>query len=449
MSVVQAKTAYGSTRRGTPTIKKMRVVPVAGYDSMLLTLNGAHSPFFTRNLILLTDSDDRTGAGEICGGDDLTRLLEGYIPLVEGREIGDYKNIIQSIGRYGRRRKEFKEGDKRAGQAEAAVEIALLDLLGQFMGQPVCALLGNGQQRDSVSFQGRLFYVADQERTTLPYLREDSPDAWFRQRRKTALTPSAIVEQARVLRNKYGFRSFKLEGGVFRAEREAEAALALKKEFPEAEISVVPSGSWKLEEAIEAARDLQGVVEYIEDPCGPENGYSSREINAEFRLAAGIPVATKMFADNWRQFYHAAVQKSADIIFADPHIWSMNSSVRMAQVLCDWGLSWGACSDSHFDISLAALTHCAAAAPGREPVISSCWIWQDGQYLTENPPVIREGQLDVPKCPGLGLKLDAEAIEKAHQLYLGLESHARDDSLAMQCLIPGWSFDPKRPCLVR
>jgi glucarate dehydratase len=41
------------------------------------------------------------------------------------------------------------------------------------------------------------------------------------------------------------------------------------------------------------------------------------------------------------------------------------------------------------------------------------------------------------------------AVEAAHQAYRNMGLGARNDAVAMQYLIPGWTFDPKRPCLVR
>ena len=81
----------------TPVITDMKVIPCAGYDSMLLSLSGAHSPLFTRNIVIITDNSGSTGIGEVHGGDDITKILESYIPLVVGKTIGEYKSIISSI----------------------------------------------------------------------------------------------------------------------------------------------------------------------------------------------------------------------------------------------------------------------------------------------------------------------------------------------------------------
>jgi len=330
----------------------------------------------------------------------------------------------------------------------------MLDLLGKFMGLPMCALLANGQQRDRVRFLGYLFYVSDcaRARPDLPYRDEgDSDDPWFRLRNTEMLTPEAIVEQAETLQAKYGFRDFKLKGGVLPCGEEMEAVKALKRRFPEGNINIDPNGAWRLEEAIVACRDAKWALSYAEDPVGPESGFSSRETNAEFKMATGIPVATNMFAVNFRQLYHSLVEKSVDIVLADPHFWTMDGSLRVAQDMNDWGLTWGIHSNNHFDITLATFVQCAAAAPGEITAIDTHYIWQDGQYLTQAPLQFEDGCIKVPDAPGLGVEVDMGAVERAHQLYCSMPARFRDrdDSMAMQYLIPNWTYDSKHPCLVR
>jgi glucarate dehydratase len=156
-----------------------------------------------------------------------------------------------------------------------------------------------------------------------------------------------------------------------------------------------------------------------------------------------------MIATDWRQLGHAIQLHAVDIPLADPHFWTMQGAVRVAQICHEWGLTWGSHSNNHFDISLAMFTHAAAAAPGRITAIDTHWIWQDGQYLTTDPLKIIGGKVSVPKKPGLGIDIDMAALEKAHALYRAHGLGARDDATAMQYLIPGWTFDPKKPCLVR
>jgi glucarate dehydratase len=312
----------------------------------------------------------------------------------------------------------------------------------------VADLLGEGRQRDSVPVLGYLFYVGDRRKTDLPYLDESgAADDWFRLRREEALTPETVVRLAEAAQARYGFRDFKLKGGVLSGSHEMEAIAALAERFPEARITIDPNGAWSLKEAVALCKPSRAILAYAEDPCGAEGGFSGREVMAEFRRATGVPTATNMIATDWRQLRHAVQLQSVDIPLADPHFWTMRGSVRVAQLCHEWGLTWGSHSNNHFDVSLAMFTHVAAAAPGRITAIDTHWIWQDGQRLTTHPFAIQGGQIAVPSAPGLGIELDMAEVEKAHQRYLSLGLGARDDAMAMQYLCPGWKFDPKRPCL--
>ena len=439
----------------SPTISAMRVVPVAGSDSMLLNLSGAHGPYFTRNLVILDDSLGHTGLGEVPGGEPIRRILAESIPLVTGRPIGDLNRILREMAaRFGANdaagRGDQTFDQRRAIHAMTAVESALLDLMGQFLGVPVAELLGEGQQRAAVKMLGYLFFVGDRTKTSLPY-RDGSGtgDPWFALRNREALTPEAIVRQAEAAQARYGFSDFKLKGGVLEGEREMDAAAALAERFPGARVSIDPNGAWSLDEAVRLCTARPGVLAYAEDPCGAENGFSGREVMAEFRRRTGIPTATNMIATDWRQMGHAVQLHAVDIPLADPHFWTLRGAVRVAQMCRDWGLTWGSHSNNHFDISLAMFTHAAAAAPGNVTPIDTHWIWQDGQRLTVDPLRIEGGEVRVPDRPGLGIAPDFARIEAANRLYESLDLGGRDDAAAMQFLIPGWRFDPKRPCLVR
>jgi glucarate dehydratase len=438
-----------------PVVTELRVVPVAGQDSMLLNLSGAHGPWFTRNIVILKDSAGNTGLGEVPGGENIRRTIEDARSLVVGRTLGEYNNVLNTM------RTAFADRDAGGrGQqtfdlrttihAVTAVESALLDLLGQFMGVPVAALLGEGVQRNAVEMLGYLFYVGNRTKTDLAYRAEpDADDDWLRLRNEEALTPDAVVRLCEAARARYGFNDFKLKGGVFSADEEMDAIVAMHERFPDARITLDPNGAWSLAEAVRVCRDKHGILAYAEDPCGAENGFSGREVMAEFRRATGLPTATNMIATDWRQMAHSIQLQSVDIPLADPHFWTMQGSVRVAQMCQMFGLTWGSHSNNHFDISLAMFTHVGAAAPGKVTAIDTHWIWQDGQRLTKAPLKIEGGHVHLPTRPGLGIELDEAELEKAHQAYRNMGLGARDDAAAMQFLIPGWKFDNKRPCLVR
>jgi glucarate dehydratase len=441
--------------RRTPRVTRMQVIPVAGRDSMLLNLSGAHAPYFTRNIVILEDSDGHLGVGEVPGGEAIRRTLEEASSWVTGQSIGNYNHVLNAV------RQAFADRDNAGRGLQTfdlrttvhvitALESALLDLLGQHLGVRVAALLGQGQQRAQVPVLGYLFFIGDRTHTDLDYADgSDATDDWTRLRHQPALTPEAVVRLAQAAQARYGFKDFKLKGGVLSGDEEMHAAVALAEAFPDARITLDPNGAWSLNEAIRLCRGMQGVLAYAEDPCGAEHGYSGREVMAEFRRATGLPTATNMIATDWRQLNHAIQLQAIDIPLADPHFWTMQGSVRVAQLCEAWGLTWGSHSNNHFDISLAMFTHVAAAAPGHITAIDTHWIWQDGQRLTREPLRIVDGNIDVPTTPGLGVSVDMAQVEVAHALYLQHGLGARDDAMAMRYLVPNWQFDPKRPCLMR
>src|SRR6266702_3525297 len=229
-------------RNATPQITTMRTIPVAGSDSMLLNLSGAHSPYFTRNIVVLTDSSGNTGVAEVPGGEKIRQVLEDAQPLVVGHHIGTCNDIVKSIGEQfagldtaGRGRQTF---DLRTTvHVQTAIECAILDLLGQFMGVPVAALLAEGQQRTRIPVLGYLFFIGDRKKTGLPYKKEeDSASDWLRLRHEEALSTPSILRLAEAAAEKYGFNDFKLKGGVLSGTEEMEAVTALAERFPQARI---------------------------------------------------------------------------------------------------------------------------------------------------------------------------------------------------------------------
>ncbi|WP_125106619.1 enolase C-terminal domain-like protein [Gulosibacter massiliensis] len=436
------------------TIDKVEVVPVTGHDSMLLNLSGAHGPFFTRNIVIVTDSEGREGLGEVPGGEPIRTTIEEAGAKLVGKPVAQFRTLLRQVGE--------RFSDRDAGgrglqtfdlrttvHAVTGLESALLDVHAQFLGITVAELLG-GQHRSSVPMLGYLFYVADPDRTDLRYLREqDASDEWFRLRREEAMDPDGIVALAKAAANRYGFKDFKLKGGVLDGNSEADAVTALKEAFPDARITLDPNGSWLLDDAVQLADRLRPVLAYAEDPVGAEGRFSGREVMSEFKRRTGLRTATNMIATDWREMSHAVRTNAVDIPLADPHFWTMAGSTRVAQLCHDFDLTWGSHSNNHFDISLAMFTQVGAAAPGEITALDTHWIWQDGQGLTKQPLEIRGGEIAVPNRAGLGVELDRDRLQEAHELYVQHGLGSRDDAIGMQYLVEGWSFDPKRPCLVR
>ena len=442
--------------QSVPIITSMQVIPVAGYDSMLMNIGGAHGPYFTRNIVILTDSAGHVGVGEAPGGSTIENALKEACAHVEGRPISILNRIVNDMHQ-GYLDSDYDTFGKGAWTFElrvnavAALESALLDLMGQFLNVPVAELLGGGKQRDEVTVLGYLFYIGDDKKTDLPY---DQPlknsHEWYNIRRREAMTVQSVIELAEVAKDRYGFKDFKMKGGVLAGEKEIETITQLKKRFSDARITIDPNGGWLLDDAIRLCKGLNHVLTYAEDPCGAENGYSGREVMAEFRRATGLPTATNMVATNWREMCHSIMLQAVDIPLADPHFWTLTGASRVAQLCHEWGLTWGCHSNNHFDISLAMFSHVGASAPGNPTALDTHWIWQEGQArLTKNPLQISNGKIKLHDKPGLGIELDMQQIMNAHELHKKLANGARNDAIAMQYLIPGWQFDRKRPCMVR
>lgn len=436
-----------------PTITEMKVIPVAGYDSFLLNLSGGHGPVFIRNLVVLKDNAGNIGVGETPGGEAITKTLENSKDIIIGRRLGDMNLVLNLIRKRFAGLDEGGRGQQTFDQrvmihALTAIESAFLDLTGKELGVPVAALLGDGMQREKVEVLGYLFFVGDSKKTTLNYqLPKNNGTDWEQVRHREALDAKGIVEQARAANEQFGFNTFKLKGGVLEGPAECDCISALAESFPNAGLTLDPNGAWSLKQSIDWLVPLKPILTYAEDPCGPEQGFSGREVLAEFRKETGIATATNMIATNYKELVQAIQLQALDIPLADCHFWTMQGAVRVS-ALCElWGLTWGSHSNNHFDVSLAMIAHTAAAAKGNVTPIDTHWIWQIGQRLSKKPLEIKNGYIDIPKLPGLGIELDFDKVEEANKLYNKIGSKKRDDSVAMQYLKPGWKFNPKRPCL--
>lgn len=449
-------------------VKKMQVIPVAGYDSFLLNLSGGHAPWFIRTLVILEDDAGNKGVGEIPASDAINSGLETVKKLVVETSLRDYKQTINNVRSFFKPANEgsinlggYKVNqdvrgkqtyDLRVGvHVITAIESALLDLTGQNMGVPVVNLLGQfGRVRDEVEVLGYLFLLGDPDKTDLPYPKAENPkDLWDEVRTQEALTPDKVAILAQAAYDRYGFKDFKLKGGVLDGHLEAECISAIYDKFPEARLTLDPNGAWLLQNAIEYLMPIKPILSYAEDPCGAEGSWSGRETMSEFKKHTGIKTATNMIATDFAQLQKAVQLQSVDIPLADCHFWTMQGAVAVGELCNEWGMTWGSHSNNHFDVSLAMMTHVAAACPGNITAIDSHWIWQDGQRLTQNPFVIRNGKVKVPTTPGLGIELDMEKVLAAHELYKKVNVGKRDDSMAMQYLVKDWAFNPKKPALVR
>ena len=297
--------------QGSPRVVSMQVIPVAGHDSMLLNLSGAHGPFFTRNLVILTDSAGHTGVGEVPGGEKIRTTLEEAGRFVVGEQIGDYQRVSRNPRPFADRDTEgrgLQTFDLRITvHAVTAVESAMLDLLGQLLGVPVAALLGEGQQRTRVQALGYLFYIGDRSKTDLrlPRARPDAADDWLRLRHEEALTPEAVVGWPKRPSPATASPTSSSRAACCPATTRSKPSSPWPNASPTRASRSTPTAAGCSTKRSACAADKQDVLAYAEDPCGAEGGFSGREVMAEFRRATGLPTATNMIATDWREMGHA------------------------------------------------------------------------------------------------------------------------------------------------
>ena len=440
----------------TPVVTQLQAIPVAGRDSMLLNLSGAHGPFFTRNLLILTDSAGRTGVGEVPGGEKIRQTLEDARELVVGQPVANVQAVLQQMQR--------RFADRDAGgrglqtfdlrttiHAVTAVESAMLDLLGQHLGVPVAALLGEGQQRDAVEMLGYLFYVGDRAQDRSALCRGAR-----RARRLVAPAPragddaAAIVRLAEAARERYGFNDFKLKGGVLRGDEEVEAIVALHERFPRARVTLDPNGGWLLQDAIRLMRDMRGVVAYAEDPCGAEQGFSGP------RGDGGVPPRHRPAHRHQHGRHRLAAAGARARAAVGRHSAGRPAFLDHGRLgargadLPRLGPDLGLALEQPLR-RLAGDVHARRCRRARQGDGDRHALDLAGRPAADEETRCRSSAATCrcPKQPGLGVELDMAEVEKAHQLYKQHGLGARDDAMAMQYLVPNWTFDPKRPCLVR
>ena len=391
------------------------------------------------------------------GGEAIRSTIADAAALLVGQPVATYRSLLRSVA--------DRFADRDAGgrglqtfdlrttvHAVTALESALLDLAGQAQGVPVAELLGDGQQRASVPMLGYLFYVGDPDATDLPYLREpDGADDWERLRREAALTPEAVVRLAEAAQAALRLHRLQAQGrrarrrGGGRRRHRAPRALPRRPDHPRPQRRLAAR---RRDPAAAAVATTSSRTPRTR--AAPRAATPGREVMAEFKRATGLRTATNMIATDWRQMAHAVRTNAVDIPLADPHFWTMAGSVRVAQLCHDFGLTWGSHSNNHFDVSLAMFTHVGAAAPGEITALDTHWIWQDGQGLTERAardPRRRDRGADRRPASASGSTATGSRPRTSSTSSTASAPATTASPCSTWC--PGWTFDPKRPCLVR
>jgi len=413
-------------------IREVRVTPVAFRDPPLLTTVGVHQPFALRAIVEVVTEEGVLGLGETYGDaahlDRLRRAAEEIL----GVDVWHVQEIARRIGALP---DDGGGGDGTSGMVRASTadrvlspfEVACLDIQGRTIGRPVTDLLG-GAVRDRVDYSAYLFYKWAGHPGA-------GDDAWG-----AALDPDGIVAQARRMVDEYGFTALKLKGGVFPPEEEIVAVRALRAEFPDRPLRIDPNAAWSVRTSVRVGEELDGVLEYLEDPTAGIDGMAlvAREVS--------MPLATNMCVVAFDHLRPAVEADAVRVVLSDHHFWGGLGRSRALASTCDtFGLALSMHSNSHLGISLAAMTHLAAATPNLTYACDTHWPWKDPADDVIEPGVLRfaGGAVEVPTAPGLGVELDRDALARLHEQYLSCGITARDDTGYYRRHDP--AFDPTPP----
>ncbi|MFF7984894.1 glucarate dehydratase family protein [Streptomyces sp. NPDC007901] len=406
-------------------IRELVITPIAFRDPPLLNSNGVHEPLALRIVLRLVLADGTVGLGESPGGTARLERLEAAAKVVVGMDVFDTTAVAAAIDAA---LLPTVPSSHERGWTTSAVEVACLDAQGKLLGRPVSDLLG-GAVRDSVPFAAYLFYKWAEH----PALdgRPAVGDDWGE-----ALDPAGVVEQARLMQERYGFRSFKLKGGVFPPDEEIAAIRALAEAFPGQPLRLDPNVAWTVETSGYVARELADVLEYLEDPTATIEGM------AAVAKESPLPLATNMCVIAWEHLRLAIEQNAIQVLLTDHHYWGGLRRTRELAAVCEaFGLALSMHSNSHLGISLAAMTHVAAAIPNLDHSCDTHYPWNSADDVIR-PGVLEfaDGAVRVPTGPGLGVELDHEALDRLHRLYLESGVRTRDDTGYMRRVDPSYEL---------
>lgn len=411
-------------------IQDLVITPIAFRDPPLLNADGVHEPLVLRCVVQLVVEGGVVGLGECVGGRAQLERLAVARDAVLGMSVFATTAICEAIdtalgGPAG------PLSPQQRGTVFSPVEVACLDAQGKIIGLPVSELLG-GAVRDAVPYSAYLFYKWAQH----PALdgRPAIGDDWGE-----ALDPAGIVAQARTMIDAYGFRSVKLKGGVFPPDEEIAAVRALADAFPEHPLRLDPNCAWTVGTSRYVARELDGCLEYLEDPTATIPGMSAVAAHAS------MPLATNMCVVSFDTIPAAVRQNAVQVLLCDHHYWGGLRRTRQLAALCEtFGIGLSMHSNSHLGISLAAMTHVAAATPNLTYACDTHYPW-NGQDDVIRRGTLRfvDGSVPVPTAPGLGVELDHAVLDRLHQAYVRAARDSRDDTGYMLRVDP--SYDPELP----
>ncbi|KAM0712866.1 hypothetical protein Q7P35_000315 [Cladosporium inversicolor] len=422
--------------KAAPTIQGIVITPVAFHDPPLLNAVGVHEPYALRSIIEVVTGHGEYGLGESYGDSAHISRLEAAATHMKGLSVYDTNAIFRACA------KSLSSGQSTGGDGMAGMvttasvvdkvyspfEVACLDIQGKVLGLPVSVLLG-GQVRDNVQYSAYLFY----KWAGHPGHDDDSYGE--------ALDPEGIVNQAKKIIDEYGFKAIKLKAGVFPPQQEVDAIKALHKAFPHIPLRIDPNAAWSVETSKWVAKELDGMLEYLEDPAPEIEGM------AAVAKEVSIPLATNMCVVAFNQLPSSISQNAVQVVLSDHHFWGgLRKCQTLASICATWNMRLSMHSNSHLGISLAAMTHLASATENLDYACDTHWPWKrrDEDVVVDGALRWQDGGVIVPKTPGLGVELDRERLAILHKQYLDCGLRKRDDTAYIRRFQPDFSADVPR-----
>ncbi len=425
-------------------ISEMHITPIALGDPPLLNAAGLHAPYCLRTIVELTTDTGLTGLAEVPGSVAVDQALAAVRATVIGSDPLNWHALRARLAERCAPELSVARGDKpwdgrTRVQVYSALDVACLDLQGKAYGVPAATLLG-GIVRERVPYSAYLFYKYEGAGGELAFGTDPAATGWAAARQRAALDPDGVVAQAEAMVDAFGFESIKLKGGCFEPAQEVSAMKALYRRFgPKVPLRLDPNALWTVETSIRFGREMEGILEYLEDPCRTQDGM------AAVRRALKTPLATNMCTTSFDDLPGSVRTGSEDIILTDHHFWGgLRSSMELAAHCRTFGRGVSMHSNNHAGISLAAMTHLGAAMPNLTYALDTHYPWQSSEIIVGGRIPIEGGCVTLPKGPGLGVELDRAALARAHATYQTAGLTERNDEIEMQKKVPGWKFAQTR-----
>ena len=425
-------------------ITEMHITPIALGDPPLLNAAGLHAPYCLRTVVELKTDNGLTGLAEVPGSVAVDAALAAVRDVVIGADPCNWHGLRARLAERCSPEKSVSRGDKpwdgrTRVQVYSALDVACLDIQGKAFGVPVAALLG-GVVRERVPYSAYLFYKYEGAGGELAFGTDPEATGWAAARQAAALDPAGVVAQAQAMVKEFGFESIKLKGGVFEPAQEVAAMKALHEAFgPGVPLRLDPNALWTVETSIKYGREMEGILEYLEDPCRTQEGM------AAVRRALKTPLATNMCTTSFDDLPGSVKHASEDIILTDHHYWGgLRASMELAAHCRTFSRGVSMHSNNHGGISLAAMTHLGAAMPNLSYALDTHYPWQWEDIIVGGRMKIEGGCVALPKGAGLGVELDRVALAKAAENYRRCGFTERNDEPEMQKKVPGWKFKATR-----